>query len=180
MGEPENKEAFFVSEDHSEAEEIKRLKTWLFRENIRIQNEKNELEAMREKLIEDRVTFRNEMNILNNRMTVEQKRIKEEEQFIEKKMQILKDGFNKLERDRKSFESEQLLLEEKKKTEYLTLGKLPEGDRLAHVLFRSAVGDKSVQKRYRELLKIFHPDNKDGDAELVQYIMKEYECRKDI
>lgn len=168
-----------IHDPESSDEEIKRIKTWLFRENIRLQNEQAELEAMKEKLIEDRTTFRNEMNILNNRMTVEHKRLKEETMFLEKKMQILKDGFKKLEMDRRNIEKEYRLLEDKKnqaQEEYLGL---PDGERVADVLFRSAKDNgHSLQKRYRELLKIFHPDNNEGDAELVQWINQEYTKRK--
>lgn len=163
----------------SEEEEIKKMKTWLFRENIRIQNEQSELESMKEKLIADRTTFRNEMNILNNRMTVEHKRLKEETAFLEKKMQILKDGFKKLEIDRKSLEQEYRLLEEKKTQAQQDYFSLPDGDRIVEALFRSVQGNShGLQKRYRELLKIFHPDNNDGDAELVQLINEEYTKRK--
>jgi len=168
------------SDLQAEEEEIKKMKTWLFRESIRIQNEKSELEAMKEKLIEDRTTFRNEMNILNNRMTVEHKRLKEETLFLEKKMQILKDGFKKLEIDRQEIESEYRLLEAKKSQARQEYFSLPDGDRVADVLFRSASDNgHSLQKRYRDLLKIFHPDNNDGDAELVQWINQEYAKRKD-
>ena len=33
-------------------------------------------------------------------------------------------------------------------------------------------------KRYKDLMKIFHPDNNSGDAELVQLINKEFAKRK--
>lgn len=164
---------------HSEEEEIKKMKTWLFRENIRIQNEQSELESMKEKLIADRTTFRNEMNILNNRMTVEHKRLREETAFLEKKMQILKDGFKKLEIDRQSLEQEYRLLEEKKAHAQQDYFSLPDGNRVVEALFRSVQGNShGLQKRYRDLLKIFHPDNNDGDAELVQLINEEYNKRK--
>lgn len=166
------------SSEAIEPDEIKKLKTWLFRENIRIQNEKAELEAMREKLIEDKVTFRNEMNILNNRMTIEQKRIREESQFLDKKMQIIQDGFKKLEIDRKYIDSEMKALEIKKKEAQFIQHTIPDGNKITDILFRNVKNNHGLQKRYRDLLKIFHPDNNDGDAELVQLINQEYDRRR--
>lgn len=176
MSAEQNDELDFES---SREEELKKIKTWLFRENIRIQNEKAELENMRQKLIEDRVTFRNEMNILNNRMTVEQKKLREETQFIEKKMEIIKEGFRKLDYDRKSIENEKRALEIKRKQAVEYCRSIPDGERVVEIMFRGCNDAKSNQKRYRELLKIFHPDNNDGDLELVQWINEEYIKRKD-
>ena len=46
------------------------------------------------------------------------------------------------------------------------------------VLFRGVSNPLALRKRYKDLLKIFHPDNLCGDAELVQMINREYEKRK--
>ena len=46
------------------------------------------------------------------------------------------------------------------------------------VLFRGINGPLTLKKRYRELLKIFHPDNLSGDMDMVQMINKEYERLK--
>ena len=42
-------------------------------------------------------------------------------------------------------------------------------------MFFSGVGSKqSIKKRYRDLIKIYHPDNIDGDTETIQEINDEY------
>lgn len=44
------------------------------------------------------------------------------------------------------------------------------------IIYFNGVTDKaSLKKRYHELLKIYHPDNQNGDTETVQRIQKEYE-----
>ncbi|MCR4782633.1 MAG: J domain-containing protein [Lachnospiraceae bacterium] len=35
--------------------------------------------------------------------------------------------------------------------------------------------ESSLKKRYKELLKIYHPDNPDGDNDMVQEINREYD-----
>ena len=53
-----------------------------------------------------------------------------------------------------------------------------EPEDIAAVLFRGANNPLALRKRYKDLLKIFHPDNLCGDGKLVQLINREYERRK--
>ncbi len=46
------------------------------------------------------------------------------------------------------------------------------------LLFRGATNPLALRKRYKDLMKIFHPDNLSGDGELVQMINREYNRRK--
>ena len=42
-------------------------------------------------------------------------------------------------------------------------------------MFFSGVGSKqTLKKRYKDLIKIYHPDNLDGDKETIQEINSEY------
>ena len=44
------------------------------------------------------------------------------------------------------------------------------------IVYFNGVSDKaSLKKRYHELLKIYHPDNQNGDTETLRYIQEEYE-----
>ena len=51
-------------------------------------------------------------------------------------------------------------------------------DDVIAVLFKGVSNPITLRKRYKELLKIFHPDNLCGDEEMVQLINREYERRK--
>lgn len=47
------------------------------------------------------------------------------------------------------------------------------------IIYFTGVKDAdSLKKRYRDLLKIYHPDNQNGDTSTVQQIQKEYELLK--
>lgn len=158
-------------------EELRSMKLWLFQENTRLQNERSELESMQDKFIKERVRFRDEMDTLSRKMVMEQKRLREENLFFDKKLAILQDGFRKLEEDRKRFEQEKRSLEQNRKAQSAQL--LGQGEDIACILFRSAGNPLTLRKRYRDLLKIFHPDNYCGDAELMQYINREFQRRKE-
>lgn len=158
-------------------EELRGMKLWLFQENTRLQNERSELESMQDKFIQERVRFRDEMDTLSRRIVTEQKRLREENIFFDKKLAILQDGFRKLEEDRQRFEQERRRYEQSGRARGAELQ--GQGEEIAHALFRSAANPLTLRKRYRDLLKIFHPDNYCGDAELMQYINREFQRRKE-
>ena len=159
------------------AEELNKLKIWLFKENVRVLNEKKELEEYREKLLQERSQFRDEIDMLSHKIVSEKKRLKEDKMFFDKKMDILVNGFKRLEADQAMFEKEKKRFESEKK--YYMKEKAAMNADSINVLFRGINGPLTLKKRYRELLKIFHPDNFAGDAELVQMINKEFAKRKE-
>ena len=81
---------------------LKELKHFLFKETVRIENEKKALKEDREKLIRERTQFRKEIDLLNHKMVLEHKRLKDETLFFDKKMEILPDGFKHLEEEKRS------------------------------------------------------------------------------
>lgn len=157
-------------------EELKEAKLWLFRENIRLENERKELEASQDKFLKERVKLRNEMDELNRRTVMERRRLKEENLFFDKKMAILKDGFRQLEEDRKKLEQEKRLLAQER---YSEQEQTEAGKSLVTALFRNTDNPLALRKRYRDLVKIFHPDNLFGDGELMQSINREFLRRKE-
>lgn len=160
------------------ADELKKAKLWLFQENIRLENERRELEASQEKFLNERVRLRRELDELNRRTVQERKRLKEENLFFEKKMAILQEGFRQLDQDRQTLERQKKALSEDRKR-MLQLEEKPSSEYAAKRLFAGINNSLALRKRYRDLVKIFHPDNLFGDEELAQLINKEYLKRKE-
>lgn len=164
-------------------EQLQMIRKWLFQENVRIQEERAELERMRERFIKERDVYRQEMDALNHRMVVEQKRLREENLFFEKKMAILQNGFQELERDRQALEREKRAA----KYERVSGGDsysqpisfYESGEDFGAVLFRGVNNPLALRKRYRELVKIFHPDNFCGDEQIMELINQEFARRKE-
>lgn len=161
---------------HGSEDELQELKTWLFRENIRLVTASKELEHMQEQFQKEKVQFQEEMKQLNHKISSERQRLKEDNQFFEKKMAILQGGFSQLDIDRRRLEKEWARLAVEK--ELL-------GDRSAYdssldvsVFFQGVSNPLALKKRYKDLIKIFHPDNLAGDKEIIQRINKEYENLK--
>lgn len=160
-------------------EELKEIKLWLFQENMRLEQERTELEQARNKFLDERVKLRDELDELNRRTVMERKRLKEENLFFEKKMAILQEGFRQLEEDRKRFEQERQTLSKEARERQNREQEFGEVSFTAvQLLFRGANNPLALRKRYRDLIKIFHPDNLFGDGELAGQINKEYLKRK--
>jgi hypothetical protein len=80
--------------------------------------------------------------------------------------------------DRKQLEKQRKQLEAEKRYWELDREEETVAEDTASVLFRGLNNSLALRKRYRDLMKIFHPDNLFGDAELVQMINREYTRRK--
>lgn len=168
-------EEMLKSEDD---ESLKELKTFLFKENIRLETEKREISEAMDKLLRDQNRFRTEMDMLNHRIVLEKKRLKDDNLFFEKKMQILQDGFRQLDADRRKLEKERERFSLERELWEGEQGVPTNMESVSAALFRGVTNPLTLRKRYKDLLKIFHPDNLCGDAELVQMINREYEKRK--
>lgn len=157
-------------------EELNKLKAWLFQENVRIASAAKELEQRQERFIREKEQFQSEMKALNRKISVEKQRLKDEGIFFEKKMEILKSGFEQLDMDRRRLRKEQAKLEAQKEVMEERVYGVSYSDISA--FFRGVKNPLALKKRYKDLIKIFHPDNVAGDKEIIQMINKEYESLK--
>ena len=153
-------------------EELNKLKSWLFQENIRIVSAKKEMENMQEQFLKEKIQFQKEMKALNRKVTSERQRLKEDSIFFEKKMEILQNGFQQLDLDRRRLQKEWARLEAQREL-------LREPVYTSHmdvsVFFKGVKNPLALKKRYKDLIKIFHPDNVAGDKEIIQMINREYD-----
>lgn len=158
-------------------EDLQELKSWLFRENIRIETAAKELKQMQEQFLKEKVQFQEEMKLLTRKVTSERQRLKEDNQFFEKKMEILQNGFRQLDLDRRRLDKEwaRLSAEKEMLDDHLVYG----GHAETSVFFQGVRNPLALKKRYKDLIKIFHPDNVAGDKDAIQSINKEYERLKD-
>ncbi|MCR4787905.1 MAG: hypothetical protein K5888_04905 [Lachnospiraceae bacterium] len=155
-------------------EELNELKAFLFKENIRIEMEKRELEELRKKVLEDRQKLREESDDVNKKIVSERARLKQDALFFEKKMDILKNGFESLEADRRALEKARKQFEQ----DSLRIGdsvKQLKNEEIVVFMFQGVNSLLSLKKRYKDLLKIFHPDNMGGDHDMVLKINQVYD-----
>ena len=157
-------------------EELQELKSWLFRENIRLVTAAKELERMQEQFQKEKEQFRDEMKQLSRKIAGEKQRLKEDNQFFEKKMEILQSGFSQLDIDRRRLDKEWARLAAE--NELLGERSVYDGGLDVSVFFQGVRNPLALKKRYKDLIKIFHPDNLAGDKDVIQSINREYEDLK--
>lgn len=161
--------------ENASKEELNELKSWLFRENVRLITAAKELEEMQEQFAREKGQFQDEVKAINRKISVERDRLKEDTLFFEKKMDILKNGFAQLDMDRRRLEKEWTRMEAQREVmEQPAYGM----GRDVSAFFRGVKNPLALKKRYKDLIKIFHPDNVAGDKEIIQMINIEYENLK--
>lgn len=136
--------------DHMEKD-----KEWLFRENIRLKKFSDELERKEKALLEEQKNFE-----------------------LQKK--ALEIGFQKLAADKQQFEAEKREAAYQRTAEKAGKDHREGNGKILGPGFFSGITEKhALKKRYKELIKIYHPDNKNGDSFTVACITKEYEILKE-
>lgn len=136
----------------ADEQQLAELKAWFFKESIRLNEEKEALER-------------------------EKDRLDRENKLFEKKLEILKKELYKLANEKKAFEQEKLqfrYMKEKARAEYAASGSRNNSG----VFFRGVASELALKKRYKDLLKIYHPDNLNGDTDTVQCINREFDSLK--
>lgn len=164
------------------SEDLKKMKVWMFQEQVRIQAKKDELIELSRELQEERRTLEREKNALRRRIEAENKRFQDNEVFMAKKQQIIENAFQQLALDKKVLECERLNFEFEKrrfKRQKIAASKVaPQPEYISgdgSMFFQGVDNQLALRKRYKDLMKIFHPDNRCGDAKTLLRIQTEYE-----
>ena len=118
-----------------EQDELDELKAWLFEENIRLEVERKELKHLEDKFLSEKTSFQKERDEVNRRLVVEKQRLKQDELFFEKKMEILKNGFAQLEAERRKLEHQKIELEAERNAHQSTV-RQDRGMEIAEMLFQ--------------------------------------------
>lgn len=166
------------------SEELLDIKKWYFYENVRLIEEKQRLENVRQELEGEKKRFENEVNSIKRQIELKEHHLKWEKELFDKKWNILQSEVKRLAKDADRIREEKLKLEQEKK-EYKRLrnnsrnthSQVFLGD-LTDVFFQGVTSKEALKKRYKDLNKIYHPDNMGGDTRIIQEINKSYNIRK--
>ena len=136
------------------------------------------LEEERRALDEQRRSLERERREFTRRVEIEDRRLEQQQQLFEMKFKILEEELQKLATEKAHVEKQKAFYS--RVTDYETNSRaseraVKESNIVKGELFFSGVGSKqSLKKRYKDLIKIYHPDNLDGDKETIQEINSEY------
>lgn len=149
---------------------------WQQRQSIELEKQKQDFLEEKRKLEEERRSFEREKREFSTRTRFEEERMRQEKQLFETKWKIMEEELARLadekihvkkQRDFYKFVSEQ----EKRDALAAQTEKIVRGE----LFFIGVESRTALKKRYKQLLKIYHPDNLGGDTVTLQEINQEYE-----
>lgn len=144
-----------TAEDVSEAEKLK--------------EEREELERLQKQLEKERLEFERQKRY-------EETKMDQEKRLFEMKWKLLEDEWRKLVTEQEKMSRRRAFFERIEAFE--ADARASKNDISVSVFFRGVKNASSLKKRYKDLNKIFHPDNLSGDTEVIQRINEEYEKLK--
>ncbi len=160
--------------------EMSELKTWLFKENVRLEKERQDLLQARQEVEEERKLLDIQRELLikqKNKNTLMQKQLESQNELFEKKWKLLEDETRRLAIDKQKFQRDKEYFADEVKREKVRREGVPLATN-PQLFFVGISSAQALKKRYKELLKIFHPDNECGSSDVVLAINREYESLK--
>ncbi len=136
------------------------------------------LESERKELDEQRRILEKERREFTRRVEIEDRRLEQQQRLFEMKFKILEEELQKLATEKEQVKKQKAFYQKVSDftaynsgvQQYAAGNNVVKGD-----MFFSGVGSKqSLKKRYKDLIKIYHPDNLDGDKDTIQEINSEY------
>ncbi|MCI9081323.1 MAG: hypothetical protein HFI70_03185 [Lachnospiraceae bacterium] len=159
------------------AEKRREFQRELAEERIRFREELTaDRRRFMQELTADRRRFEQEQQEFYLKKEREERRLAEKERLIKAKWELLEMELQKLAGEREAFEKkkEAEAVKSNGRQARMTV-KYPSEMEL---FFSGVENALDMKKRYRELIKIFHPDNSTGDTQTLQMINRTYESLK--
>ena len=150
-------------------DDLAQLRLWLFKESVRLENQESALSERYERLMKDEMSFKEKMDAAEKKLEMASKKLNNDKALFDQRLRILNNGFDQLNADKKKLESEFIRLEREKAYQ-----REDEYDAL-DLLFRGVNSPLTLKKRYKDLMKMFHPDCLGGDTEMVKALNRTYD-----
>lgn len=106
----------------------------------------------------------------------EAKRLEQEKRLFEMKWKLLEEEWRKLVVEKERIERKKAFYD--KVEAYEASQRISSTNISVSLFFRGVQNRSALKKRYKDLIKIYHPDNVAGDTEIIQKINEEYEALK--
>lgn len=138
----------------------------------RIREERQEILLERRQLKKDQLELESQLTAYAARKKLDEKMMNSQKELFEKKFKILELELQKLAEEKARLEKEKNFY----KAVNENLNREKENDPAeVKMLFRGIDNERDLKKRYKELIKIFHPDNVNGDTSVIQEINRQYD-----
>ena len=168
-------EEMFERLEAADDEGLKEIKLWLFKESVRLRDEKHELERDKKDFLNERENVREENRRYEEHLATRTRQLSGQEELIAQKHEVIKRGFEELDRDRQALKAREESLRAREAQFEERIAYTPDCSEVNDVLFRGADNILLIKKRYKDLMKMFHPDCLGGDTEMVKALNRTYD-----
>jgi curved DNA-binding protein CbpA len=168
-------EEMFERLEAADNEALKEIKLWLFKESIRLRDEKHELEMDKKDFLNERENTREENRRYEEHLATRTRQLSRQEELIAQKHEVIKRGFEELDRDRQALNAREVSIRAREAQLEERIAYTPDSSEVNDVLFRGADNILLIKKRYKDLMKMFHPDCLGGDTEMVKSLNRTYD-----
>ena len=138
----------------------------------RLKDERKELLDERRKLKRDQIELEKQLSEYAIKKQLDEKMMSSQKELFQKKFKILEMELQKLAEEKARLEREKNFY--KAVNENLEREKSKDPGEV-RMLFRGIDNLEDLKKRHRELIKIFHPDNVNGDTSVIQEINRQFD-----
>lgn len=158
-------------------DEIIAFQQWFFKKTIELEhdrrvldNDKRKLKLQQDKLERERRDFFRQKEADARFRAQEEHLLQMKQHVLEEELKKLASEKKYLERQRAFFDRVKQYQQKQESPEQSCRQKTVKGD----LFFIGVDNEKALKKRYKDLLKIYHPDNAGGDTATLQEINREY------
>lgn len=170
-----------MSQHTSAAHDTKeQFQQWCFHETVELERKKQNFTEEREAFEEERRSFEQEKRRFERLNEQENSRLQQQEQLINMKRRILEEELRKLANEKEQIRREKQFYERRARQEQRTHTTTPASGKVVQgeMFFKGVANELALKKRYKDLIKIYHPDNLNGDHDTILEINREYEKLK--
>lgn len=153
---------------------------WRFKQEIKLEHQKQELQEERRELEKARREFEREKREYTIWKKSEDGRLKNESKLFQMKWKILEEELRKLADEKQQVEKQRNFYRFVEEHEKKSQARIPENGSKAEMFFVGVGNEHALKRRYKDLIKIYHPDNLNGDIGTLQEINREYDRLKAI
>lgn len=158
-------------------DEIMAFQQWFFKKTIEIEHDKRQLEDDKRRLEMQRQKLERDRKDFCRQKEADARFRAQEEYVLQMKQQVLEDELRKLADEKQHMERKREFYDRvrqfQQKQEPITSKKrtVVKGE----LFFIGVQSEIALKKRYKDLVRIYHPDNMCGDTETLQEINREYD-----
>ena len=150
---------------------------WFFKKTIEIEQATRKLEDEKKRLQMQREKLERERKDFCRQREVDARFRAQEEYVLQMKQQVLEDELRKLADEKQHMERKREFYDRVRQLQQKQEPTAPKNRSIVkgELFFIGVQSEIALKKRYKDLVRIYHPDNICGDTETLQEINREYD-----